>query len=353
MFPLLPIASWFPVLPTPWDKYFFGALLMSLVLAGWFYRAAVSCFLIGSLFLFLEDQNRGQPWFYMYWVMLGLTLLPKPASFAACQWAFSVVYVWSGIQKLNATFFERMPVWFVSSAAHWHLPVVILELFRWSVAAAPFIEIFIGVALWVPRLRKLALGAVVILHLMVLLFLGPLGLNYNLTVWPWNVAMIALAFVLFAGPAKVRIRQAFFELRASKPGFAVVTLYCCLPILSYAGYWDSYFSFSLFAEHEARADIFITETLVRRLPEKLQPYVHRLRQAYNPQIQGPYVFDYKVWGFQELGSPPIAEPRNYRSIFRFLKTYSTDPGELRLVVSPRAGPIVFYQGDISRIIVAK
>ena len=353
MFPLLPITPWFPVLPTPWDKYFLGAMLLSLLLAGWFYRTAVLCFLLGSLFLFLEDQNRGQAWFYMYWVMLWLTLLPQAASIAACQWAFSVVYVWSGIQKLNATFFQRMPVWFVSSATHWHLPALVVELFRWSVAAAPFIEIFIGFALWMPRLRKPALGAIVTLHVMVLLFLGPLGLNYNLTVWPWNIAMIALAFTLFTGPANEQLRRSFSELRRSKAGLAVVALYCFLPILSYAGCWDSYFSFSLFAEHEARADIFITQSLGERLPDELHPYVHRLQQAYNPRIQGPYVFDYKVWGFKELNSPPIAEPRNYRSIFHFLQIYATDPADLRLVVSPRAGPMVFYEGDNSQLIIAK
>src|SRR4051795_4924970 len=33
-FPLLPVFPGFPVLPAPWDKCFFGAMLLSLVLAG-------------------------------------------------------------------------------------------------------------------------------------------------------------------------------------------------------------------------------------------------------------------------------------------------------------------------------
>ena len=76
LFPVLPITAWFPILPSLWDKFFFGAMLLSLVLAVWFYEPAVKVFLVASLFAFCEDQNRGQPWFYMYWVMLLLTPLP-------------------------------------------------------------------------------------------------------------------------------------------------------------------------------------------------------------------------------------------------------------------------------------
>ena len=60
-YPLLPIATWFPILPAPWDKWFFGAMLLALVFAGWSYRWAVIVFLSASLFAFCEDQNRGQP----------------------------------------------------------------------------------------------------------------------------------------------------------------------------------------------------------------------------------------------------------------------------------------------------
>src|SRR5262245_12139748 len=97
-FPLSPIVPWFPIVPSPWDKVFLGAMLLALVMAAWVYRAAVVGFLVLSLFAFGEDQNRGQPWFYMYWVMLLLTLFPEPTALAACRFAVSVAYIWSGIQ---------------------------------------------------------------------------------------------------------------------------------------------------------------------------------------------------------------------------------------------------------------
>jgi hypothetical protein len=368
-FPLLPISSGFPILPTPWDKCFLGLMLLSLVLAAWFYRAAVGFFLVAGLFAFCEDQNRGQPWFYMYWVMLLLSLLPPTTAIAASRWAISAAYVWSGIQKLHPAFFARVPDWFVAPAAHWHLPGTAMELLRFGIAMAPFVELFIGLALWTSRFRKVAITAVVVVHLTALLFLGPLGYNYDLVIWPWNLAMIAFVLVLFACPAEARgsapvvgdlgkgkeldavllseadIKATFAEVRRSRPGLAVIMLYSFLPLLSFIGCWDSYFSFTLYAENQAKADIFISEAFVNRLPPRLRAHAHQLRQVYNPQIQGPYVFDFQTWGFQELHVPPILEPRNYRALFHHLRAYSKDPNDLRMILSPRYGPVIFYQGE--------
>src|SRR6476659_7213423 len=146
-FPLLPITPWFPILPSPWDKCLFAFMLLSLVLAIWLYRPAVLFFVSSALFVYFEDQNRGQPWFYMYWVMLLLTLLPDPIVLAACRVALSVAYIWSGIQKFNFRFFQVVPAWFVAPAERWHLPVTIIEVLRLTVATTPVIELAIGIAL--------------------------------------------------------------------------------------------------------------------------------------------------------------------------------------------------------------
>src|SRR5215211_5146294 len=118
-FPLLPVVSWLPILRTPWDKVLFGSLLALLILACWFYRWAVFLFLLGSLFLVLTDENRAQPWFYMYWVMLLLSLAPAPASLMYCRIALSAVYVWSGIQKYNPSFFKQVVPWFAYPTSKW------------------------------------------------------------------------------------------------------------------------------------------------------------------------------------------------------------------------------------------
>ena len=174
-FPLLPIVSGFPILPAPLDKCLYALMLASLVVAVWFYRQAVIVFLTASLFAYCGDQNRGQPWLYMYWVMMLLSLFPAPSALAALRCAVSVIYIWCGIQKFNARFFAVTPEWFVAPSANWHLPQVAIDLLKLSVKSAPFIELSIGLLLWFPKLRRAAFIAVILTHAFALLFLGPLG----------------------------------------------------------------------------------------------------------------------------------------------------------------------------------
>jgi hypothetical protein len=368
VFPLLPITPHFPVLTSPGDKCLYVTMLLSLVLAFWFYRPSAAFFLFASFLGFCEDQNRGQPWFYMYWVMLGFTLLAGHVVLAACRCALSVAYVWSGIQKCNAHFFQVVPAWFIAPAIKWHLPAWMLTALHWSVATAPFVEIAIGIALWSARLRRAAIAMVLLVHLAALLFLGPLGYRYDFVVWPWNLAMIGMALALFGWTRKCEapatsgsaaktgqswnsaLRSPLFDetvaaLQRSWLALVLVALFALLPILSFAGLWDSYFSFTLFAESQAKADIYLTEAFRDRLPPGIAAHVHKFQSAYDSRIQGPYIFDFQSWGYQNLRVPPIFEPRNYRSIYRYLRRWSRSRGDLRMIVAPRAGPTTFYEGD--------
>src|SRR5580704_14594166 len=163
-YPLLPVVSWFPSPPAPWDQCLTGAVLRSLVLAFRWYRPAILFFLAATLFLYLGDQNRGQPWIYMYWLMLGLTLLPEATALATGRVVLSAVYLWGGIHKCNASYFRVIPDWFVSPAADWGWPPAAIKLCHAAVAGAPAIEILIGLLLWLPGWRWMALGAVATVH---------------------------------------------------------------------------------------------------------------------------------------------------------------------------------------------
>ena len=379
MFPQLSIVAGFPILHAPWDKILFGAMLLSLVAAAWFYRKAVGFFLVASLFLYCEDENRGQPWLYMYWVMLLLTLFSEKTAIAACRCGMSIVYTWSGIQKCNRRFFEVQPTFFVEPMTHWHLPGFVLDVMRWAVAAAPFIEMGIGILLWMPRLRRWAIAAAILVHGYSLLVLGPLGHNYNWVVWPWNLAMPLLLWVLFAkgeyweqravppAPAAQNektkgtkrpekksastsasdgsLKQAFADLMRSKAALMIVACYALLPILSFYGEWDSYFSFALYSENSASANVFVTQEFADRLPSPMRRRVQKFQAEFDPVHQGPLAFNLGAWGYEELHVPPIAETRNFVSVYKALQAWSQKSGDLRMIIGQRAGPVMFYEGD--------
>ena len=377
-FPLLPIFTGFPILPAPWDKCLYALMLGSLGAAMWFYRPAVITFLASSLFAYCGDQNRGQPWLYMYWVMLLLSLFPAPSANAACRIAIAIVYLWGGIQKINTRFFAVTPDWFVAPAANWHLPAAAVDLLKLCVQSAPFVEIAIAALLWFPQLRRGAFALTILTHAFALLFLGPLGHNYNWVVWPWNLAMVALVLGLFArgeifeptlatpdessavklskpskkhSPSRAAaehpfsIQQTIVELLRSRPALILVALYGLLPILSYSGRWDSYFSFSLYSENLAAANLFCTESFRDNLPPHLKSYAHKFPQAYDPQRQGPFGFAFTAWAYEELHVPAISEPRNFVNVYRTLQPYAKKPDDLRMIIGPRSGPVIFHEGD--------
>lgn len=377
-FPLLPIFSGFPILPAPWDNYLYALMLGSLVAAMWSYRPAVITFLATSFVAYCGDQNRGQPWLYMYWVMLLLSLFPGPSNNPACRLAIATVYLWGGIQKLNPRFFSVTPEWFVAPVLNWHLPATVIELLKLSVKSAPFIEIAIAVLLWFPRLRHIAFALAILTHTFALVFLGPWGHNYNWVVWPWNLAMIALVLGLFARgrlfettatvptessklkpadhakkhrPSSLAasdfagFRRTMMDLRQTRVAMATVGLYALLPILSYSGRWDSYFSFALYSENLAAANMFCSETFRDNLPPHLKGYVQKFPQDYDPQHQGPYGFAFTAWAYEEMHVPPISEPRNFVNVYRALLPYTKKPADLRMIIGPRSGPVIFYEGD--------
>ncbi len=340
LYPLVPVADWFPALPAPWDKFIFGAVLLSLVLSVWFHRPTILFFLTGSLWLVLGDQNRCQPWFYLYWVMLAFTLLPAATAQAAMRFAVSAAYVWSGLQKCNGGFYETVVPFFLQPMTTW-LPAVVWPVAKAALAATPVIEVFIGLGLWIPFCRHPAIVTTVAVHVVALLVLGPLGHRHNFIVWPWNVAMPLFVLILFP---PVRLAAAWHELRHSTAGTVATVLLCLLPVLSFAGWWDSYLSFSLYSGNLAKADMFVSVALAERLPPHIQKMLNPMTDRYDPERQGPWVVNYQGWAVLHLGVPPLPEPRSYRAVGRYLAGFAPTTNDFHLIIVSRDGTTNFYNG---------
>jgi hypothetical protein len=349
-YPLVPIFASWPVLPAAFGPLLLGVTLLSLLAAIKKFRPATVFFLLAILYLYGCDQNRGQPWLYLYWVMLLLNLLPERTALAACRVALSLLYLWAGIQKLNTTFFTAIPAWFIQPATDWGLPGALIAGLRAGVWLTPFFEIFIGTGIWFPKTRWPAIAIAAVLHIAALVFLGPFGHNVNLVVWPWNLAMVALLIVLFGGKESATLPQTLRELRRSVCGTVIVGLFGLLPTLSFFGGWDSYFSFALYSGNLAKADLYVTQEFCDRLPPRLQTYVHPV-ENFNPAFQLPFVFEHPHWAADQLGVPPLPEPRGYAVMFHYLAARAMNDGGCRMIVETRGGKILLYRpGDPNPVI---
>jgi uncharacterized membrane protein YphA (DoxX/SURF4 family) len=351
-YPLVPVTPWWPAAPPLYGPWLFGITLLSLVAAAWLFRPAIVFFLLSALYLYGCDQNRGQPWIYMYWIMLLLNLLPERTALAACRVVLSLVYLWAGIQKLNGTFFRVMPAWFVQPAIDWGLPHAAVSVLHAIVSSTPLLEILIGAGLWFYQTRGPAIVTAIVLHVASLVLLGPLGHNINIVVWPWNIAMIALVIVLFGAWESASLPQTVRELGQSWAATLVVGLCGLLPILSYFGWWDSYFSFSLYSANVSRADLYVTQSFRDHLPAKLQTYVHPV-ENYNPAFQLPYVFEHPRWAAAEMRVPQMPEPRGFAAMFRHIASFAANEGECRMIVATRTGQILLYRPGVSDPVILK
>src|SRR5205809_971107 len=72
-----------------------------------------------ALILAADDQSRWQPWFYQYVTMLAALAVARDVGDTLAAWRAVLVglYLWSGIQKLNATFMTQLFPWLMEPLA--------------------------------------------------------------------------------------------------------------------------------------------------------------------------------------------------------------------------------------------
>ncbi len=118
LFPLAPVATFLPKIPFPVDVVWASALVGLLVSIAVFPRQGMLIFAFLGLagLLTLWDQTRWQPWFYQYFFMLATIahcgwgegkMQRQRMALNTCRSIIIFTYVWSGLQKLNASFIQE------------------------------------------------------------------------------------------------------------------------------------------------------------------------------------------------------------------------------------------------------
>jgi hypothetical protein len=137
-------------------------------------------------------------------------------------------------------------------------------------------------------------------------------------------------------------------LRQVPVALVLTGLFCLLPTLSFKGKWDSGFSFSLYSENQAVANLFVTPAFAERLPEPLKKHIQPFPGQFDPLHQGPLLFAFQAWCYEELHVPPLPEPRTYRALFQHLRAYAPTDADARMIIGTRGGPVLFLEGEVER-----
>ena len=264
-------------------------------------------------YLCFEDQNRLQPWFFNYLFILCILLFYKQrvdepnnfiSVFICLQILVALIYIFSGLQKLNAFFVEDTFKWLISPLEH-ILNAKQFALFIRFGKLVPYLELFIGLGLLIKPLRFIALPLVIIMHLFILLLLGPAGKSFNSVVWPWNIVMILLCLLLFSNVKQER----FFDISIlfkNVSFYLVVTVMFILPLFSFNNKYDSYLSSSLYSGNTHGCKLILTDKAYRKLPYYIKSFVTK-DSDYN-------VLYIKNWAMAELNTPCVPEYRIFKTV---------------------------------------
>lgn len=327
---------WYPVCPVfkgwyiapPYDYILLGfeVVLIVLLIIADKTRLLIFLLLILNLAYCLLDQNRLQPWFFIYNSFLLILFFYNwridnvnnyNSFFIILQLCFCAVYVYSGLQKFNPGFINETYPWFIKPLEKF-VSGRQMETLHKTGYVIPFIELFIGFGLLIKPLRFISIPLVILLHVIILLLMGPFGNNYNTVVWPWNIVMIILALLLFSGKTNER----FFSVSHlfKMPVFyLVMILFWVLPAFNLVGKWETYLSFSLYSGNNHNARILLSDEAYNRLPFYVRHYVHHQG--------GQYILYPKDWCLSELKTPLYPEKRIFKNVFEFVKTISNSTGE--------------------------
>ena len=320
-YPLTPVFPFLKPIPAPFDKILFGAALLTLALSAITPRL-IAFFATLAVVLVCCDQSRLQPWFYEYVLLLLGVAFASPN---ACRLIVAATYFWSGAQKLNAGFISDVFPWMLEPFLR-HLPHGAQAMVHPLSVAAPFIELWIGIALLGRKFRTPAVVVAIAMHVFILIALSPWGQNYNHVVWPWNIVMAAVVFILFW-----KTDESARQILLSKNAFhiAVFFLFALAPVLSFFGRWDHYLSAAMYTSNTNHGTIFISDKLFDRLPDGIGEYA----RVETPELDS---IDIAEWSANELNVPPYPEVRIYKSVARKICQYAENPTEVRLSVASKS-----------------
>lgn len=285
--------------------------------------------LFAELCACLLDENRWQPWEYLYLFILFLFMLNKSGKTAAINSSFVIVlatiYFYSGLHKMQEGFVTYM--WdqtILKRMLHLPIPLQSKNWLHYFGYVLPAVECIAGIALLFAATKKVAAILLIVMHIFILVLLGPWGIQYNVIVWPWNVAMIFYLYYLFIK----NDHYSFVKIQWHKVRYKLLLFsWAALPALNFVGWWDHYLSWNLYSHTLPTMTICLKDSLPGN---RLQPY---LSKKVNPLIcDGNAQLNIQNWAMKEMNVPPYPQIRNYQKIKAYwIKNYPSTKADFIII----------------------
>ncbi|MFY7880432.1 MAG: hypothetical protein ACOVP6_10200 [Lacibacter sp.] len=278
-------------------------------------RKLITLLILTELLSCLPDQNRWQPWEYQFLTMLFIYQISRKENEKATAWLIfltAAIYIWSGISKLNPMFAynvwkEQILETFLNLnvSTHASIPVTLTGYFP------GLYESITGIGLLYSNTRRLSAHLLLGMHLFILAFIGPLGIQHNAIVWPWNLTMIGILFLLRDNAFQIQWKP---FLKLGKFTIVLCLLWGVLPLLSFVGLWDRYLSARLYSGTSPRV-IICTSLPVQKTSVNNNPIQSDSSFPCKPER----MISLNKWALEELKVPIYPEERVPRLLKKKLK----------------------------------
>lgn len=271
-------------------------------------KSAVAAACLALVALFVLNQHRFQPW--AWFLLLGLiaTSASPTDAMRSLRWLIASVYIYSGLSKLEPMFLSGGGTWLLDGllqTASTTAEALSPRLRSVLLFCMPAGEITAGLCVLIPRLRQVGLGLCVIMHLTLLLALGPLGLGHKPGVLIWNLTFLLLAFPLLLPVADTGERSVLGRAAGSRAVALIMICAMVLPVFGQrGGAWvDQWPAWSLYSSWPERVRVYVHEEERDKLPEAVA--VHTL----DPQPLDWCLLRLDRWSLDAVAAPIYPQNR--------------------------------------------
>lgn len=287
-------------------------------------RAFVLLLVASLALLVMLDQHRLQVWAYQFSIVAIVLAFASPLGAVSLLRVLVVgIYFWSAVSKIDYTFLNSIGPDLLKGL----LTGLQLDPGRVDAATAtrmawlfPIGELAAALLLALRRTRTIGLVLSIVMHLGLIVTLGPLGLNHEAGVLLWNLYFIGQNLLLFlrpkagwhraAGGRDERVR--FWQHRAGwlpsvrSVGIehVAVGLAIGLPILEPFGLIDHWPAWAVYTPGAERVTLLIDATAAERLPEELQRHLGPIQFATDARVLRT-----DLWSFDALAVPIYPQKR--------------------------------------------
>lgn len=332
-FPVIPLIAGIS-LPQIVEHCFVGSLLVACALIvvrcrnGQWETVICGAALTAAIVVFILNEQRLQAWHWLFILGLSTSFFRPDNRVKLLRSVLASVYVCSAISRFGPTAHHGMSAAIVDQLLQTMQvnPEIANEQIRNVLCHALNVgEFAVGMLLILPGCCRFGILSAMVLHSTLLLALGPLGLHHHFGVLIWNICLLCLIPVVFAG-----LRT---ELKTTPPGSdrgyrIASTVVWLFPLSGLLGIADNWPAWQLYSTRPESWTLQIREQDLSKLPRSLQP-----------QVSSPSLFDDMIfvkldrWSLAETKSPMYPQSRFQREVIRQVLSTFSDADEFRIQIS--------------------